>query len=325
MNKIFVNICSYRDKFLASTLENLIQTESGRNHITYGVFEQTSYDNSLIKNFPSLATHSRVKYKRIDPEYSEGVVWARAINALQIDDEEFQYQIDSHMLFDENWDHHLMLDYLQAVKLANTKKIILTAGTKNYRLIGNNLLVKSTIDGGEITTSINYSQFPKSLKLSAHGHWINATKNVTPTVHVMAGNFFTITDWIKEVGYNTKIFFSGEEQILALSSWLSGYKIYNQRAVKVYHYIDSTNYETKPAINPVIPIEKIEWFEKRSQEELYNFIYSIDESILEKYKIETGVDYINRKLESRIISKYLKPDPNLKIDWKTSNSLEDNG
>ncbi len=324
MNKIFVNICSYRDKFLASTLENLLETESGRNHITYGIFEQTRLEDSIATKFPNLANHPRVKYKRIDPEYSEGVVWARAINSLQIDDEEFQYQIDSHMLFDDAWDHYLILDYLQASKLSNTDKIILTAGTKNYKLMGEDSIIKHTIEGGDITTSINYSQFPKTLKLTAHGHWIPATKSVKPSVHILAGNFFTTTKWLKDVGYNTKIFFSGEEQVLALSSWLAGYKIYNQRIVKVYHFMESNKHETKMQINPVVSNDKIERLEKRSQEELIRYIYSIDEDTLKRYSIETGVDYINRKLEPRIISKYLKPDPNLKNDWEAFNQIEEN-
>ena len=42
MKKIFVNVCSYRDKLLAPTLESAMENESGRNQIVYGVFEQTA-------------------------------------------------------------------------------------------------------------------------------------------------------------------------------------------------------------------------------------------------------------------------------------------
>ncbi len=90
MKKIFVNVCSYRDKLLAPTLESALENESGRNHIVYGVFEQTALEDSLKVKYPHLANHQRVRYKRIDPEYSDGVVWARGINAMQIYEEEFQ-------------------------------------------------------------------------------------------------------------------------------------------------------------------------------------------------------------------------------------------
>lgn len=315
MNKLFVNLCSYRDKFLPSTLESLLATESGRNEIIYGIFDQSKLDTSLIQTHPKLANHPRVRYKRIDPEYSDGVVWARYINAMQIEDEEFQYQIDSHMLFDDAWDNNLIFDYNQAVKLANTNKVILTAGTKNFKLVGDANIVKSTFDG-EITTNIKYVDFEKNLRLNAHGHWVEATQEVQPSIHILAGNFFTHTDWVKNVGYNPKIYFHGEEQILTLSSWLAGYKIFSQRSIKVYHYINSSNHESKSSINPVISQEKINKYEEQTNRELSRYIYSIDEELLKKYKEETGVDYINRKLESRAVSTYWKFDPNVKRDWE---------
>jgi hypothetical protein len=315
MSKIFVNLCSYRDKFLPSTLESLMATESGRNEIVYGVFDQSKLDTSLIQTHPNLANHSRVRYKRIDPEYSDGVVWARSINAMQVENEEFQYQIDSHMLFDDAWDNYLIFDYNQAKKIANTDKVILTAGTKNFKLVGENNIIKSTFDG-EITTNIKYVNFDKNLRLNAHGHWVKATEQVQPSLHILAGNFFTHIDWIKNVGYNTKIYFHGEEQMLTLSSWLAGYKIFNQRSIKVYHYINSSNHESKATINPVISQEKIAAFEERTNKELSKYIYSIDEETLKNYKEETGIDYINRKLESRAVSEYWKFGPEDKKEWE---------
>jgi hypothetical protein len=68
MKKIFVNICSYRDKLLAPTIQSLLDNESGRNIITYGIFEQTKLEDSLEKKYPHLAKHKQVRYKRIDPE-----------------------------------------------------------------------------------------------------------------------------------------------------------------------------------------------------------------------------------------------------------------
>jgi hypothetical protein len=321
MSKIFVNLCSYRDKFLPSTLESLLATESGRNEITYGIFDQSKLESSLIQLNPSLANHPRVRYKRIDPEYSDGVVWARHVNSLQIKDEEFQYQIDSHMLFDDAWDNYLIFDYNQAKKIANTDKVILTAGTKNFKLVGENQIVKSTFDG-EITTSIKYVNFNKNLRLNAHGHWIKATTEVQPSLHILAGNFFTHTDWVKNVGYNAKIYFHGEEQILTLSSWLAGYKIYNQRNIKVYHYINSSNHESKSVVNPVISQEKISAYEEQTDREISRYIYSIDEEILKKYKEETGIDYINRKLEPRAVSDYWKFGPEDKKEWEVTTTQE---
>ena len=320
MAKIFVNVCSYRDRLLAPTLKSILETESGRNQITYGVFEQTRLEDSLQTKFPELASHPRVRYKRIDPEFSDGVVWARCINSMQIYDEEFQYQIDSHMLFDKDWDHQLILDYNHACNVANTDKVLLTSGTKNYDLDGDQI-TKHTLNG-DITVKLGYFQFDKNLRLHAHGPWVASTDTVTPAIHICAGNFFAPVKWIKEVGYNTRIFFEGEEQMFVITSILAGYKIYHHRKIRVYHYLRSANHESKQVVNPVANLERLKLNQQRSEQELVDYIYSLDEAQLEEYRKITGVDYINRKLEHRAISRGITPNPGIDNDWETPDRSE---
>lgn len=321
MRKIFVNIASYRDPLLSLTVRSLIKSESGRNKITYGIFEQTSLEESLITKDKSLTELPNVRYKRIDPEYSDGAVWARKVNATQIYDEEFQYQIDSHMLFDKDWDHYLILDYNQAKSVANTEKIILTTCCKNFEVIKGEVFKHTLTE--DITTEFKYVQFKKNLRLTVHGLWKPATKVVQPGIHFIAGNFFTVTDWIKDVGYNSNIFFEGEEQVQSLQSILAGYKIYYQRKSKTYHLLHTNDYITKQEINPIVSLERFTLNQKRSEKELIDLIYSIPESELERYRELTGVDYINRKLEERAITRSLKPDPDLQIDWEIPNQEKD--
>jgi len=319
MSKIFVNLCSFRDPLLAKTLQSLISTESGRNQITYGVFEQTKLENSLLTVNPQLAHHPRVRYKRIDPEYSEGVMWARGINAMQITDEEFQYQIDSHMLFDSDWDNFLMFDFEQAKRSVNNDKIILTSGTKNYSIKGNNIVKHSLTK--EITVKLGYYRFDKCLRLYAHGPWVPATESVTPSIHICAGNFFTTTKWVKDVGYNPHIFFSGEEQYMALKSIVSGYKLFHQTKIKVYHYVLSSDHITKHTISPVLSPERLSFLEQRSWETITNYVYSLKLGELENYRKITGVDYINRKLEQRAITRSYSLDSNIINDWEVPDRL----
>lgn len=314
MKKIFVNICSYRDRFLPLTLKSLMENESGRNIITYGILEQTKLEDSLLTKHPDLANHPQVRYKRIDPEYSDGVMWARGLNALQVTDEDFQYQVDSHMLFDPAWDHYLVLDYYHVQDLEKTDKILLTCGTKNFDAEGGKI-TKHTLSE-DISVNLGYFQFDKNLRLHAHGSWINSPKIAKPAIHICAGNFFAPAKWIKEVGYNTKIFFEGEEQILVITSILADYKIYHQRKVKVYHYLRSASHESKQTNTPIISQEKIKEKYDLSWKELNNYIYSLSEEQLEKYRRVTGVDYINRKLENRAINRALDPYPGVTNDWE---------
>lgn len=312
MKTIFVSIASFRDELLLATLDSLKQNESGRNKIVYGIFEQTRKEDSLETKAPEKIEHPNVRYKRIDPEYADGVVWARAINAMQVYDEEFFYQIDSHMLFDKDWDNALIWDYQQATKLANTPKVILTTGTKNFEYFSN-YITKHTLKS-DITVNFKYYQFDKELLLKVHGPWQAATDTVTPGIHTIAGNFFVPTTWLKDVGYNTRLFFDYEEPYMSLSSILAGYKIYHQRKIMCYHYLDSAKSPTRQEINPIVKKSRIHENKERERLEFINYIYSLGEDKLEEYRRLTGVDYINRKLEERAITRTVPPSvPN---DWE---------
>lgn len=320
MHTIFVNIASYRDFLLINTLSSLVKNESGRNKIIYGVFEQNEYDESLpVKHkefFDSLFVENKIRYKRMEPRFSDGTMWARSINSMQIYDEEFMYQIDSHMLFDKDWDHYLMLDYYQAREIEDTEKIILTSGTKNFELYENH--ITKHVMTKDITVKFGYYQFEKNLTLRVHGPWIPATEVVTPSIHAIAGNFFTTTKWVKDVGYNSNLFFDKEEQYMAISSTLAGYKMYHQRKIKCYHFLGSAKHTTKLDVNPVIDQEILLKNKEREQKEFVRYIYSLGEERLKEYYRISGVDYINKKLDKRAISTVAKPS--IENDWEVEES-----
>lgn len=317
MRKIFVNIASYRDCYLPATIRSLINNESGRNQITYGIFDQSYPETSLQTTSKDITNLPNVRYKRIDPEYSDGVVWARAINAMQIHDEEFMYQVDSHMLFDKDWDNYLIWDYEQAKIIANTDKIILSTGTKNFEAVDNKITKHTLSD--DITVKFGYFQFRKNLQLRVHGPWMPATSVVQPSIHAIAGNFFTTSKWVKDVGYNTNIYFDAEEQVLAISSIIAGYRIYTQRKIKCYHLIGSSKHTSRQEVEPVIHPNVIQRNKNREEKELIDYIYSLPEEKLEEYRKLTGVDYINRKLEDRAISRSIPHDSDLINDWEIPN------
>ena len=101
-----------------------------------------------------------------------------------------------------------------------------------------------------------------------------------------------------------------------ISSILADYKIYHQRKIKVYHYLRSATHESKQTNSPIISESKIKIRQDISVKEISDYIYSLTEEQLEKYRRVTGVDYINRKLEHRAISRNLQPYPGVINDWE---------
>lgn len=317
--KIFVSICSYRDPLLVHTLKSLIDRKSELTEVTYGVFEQVEKEKSLEVLHPELLTRTDVKYKRIDPQFSEGVGWARNINALQLTDEDFYYQIDSHMVFDHNWDRNLINDYKEASAKERTNRIIISDNCKNFVMVDG---VPMLEHNRNVSCSAKFYQFDKNFWLHAHGNHFNPSACVIPSIHIFAGNFFTHVDWLSNVGIDSKIFFHGEEQLMMLSSFAAGYKTFHGKQISCYHYIGSNSHTSKQEVEPVVSNEILEARKLASIEHLKNYIRSIDDSIFEAFKAYSGVDYINRKLEERAITRSILPS--VEVDWEIERCCPEN-
>lgn len=309
--KIFVSICSYRDPLLPYTIASLFDRKSKLTDVTCAVFEQNELDQSLITKYPEMCALENVKYKRIDPQYSEGVGWARHINSLQMADEDFYYQIDSHIVFDDCWDRQLINDYKEAANLENNNRIIISSNCKNFKFINGEILLEET---DNYATKARYYQFDDNLYLWAHGDWTPPTPTVMPAIHIFAGNMFTHSDWVKNVGVNPYMFFHGEEQVMTMSSFASGYKIYHGKQIPSYHYRYAGEHTSKQEYQPVISQEVIAARKARSEQEFKKFIRSIDDRVYEDYRRYSGVDYINKKLEQRAITRTYQPT--LENDWE---------
>lgn len=309
--KIFVSICSYRDPLLVFTLKSLIQSKSAITEVTYGIFEQIEKENSLEVLHPNLVSRPDVRYKRIDPQFSDGVGWARNINAIQMTDEDFYYQIDSHMIFDSGWDRQLIGDYKEACLLTGTNKVIISSNCKNFDLIDGSPALEHNRN---VACKARFYQFDKNFWLYAHGEHTNPTEQVNPAVHIFAGNMFTHSDWISNVGIDPKIHFHGEEQIMTLSSFALGYKLFHGKQISCYHYRNSNDHTSKQDKNPVVSQDVLESRKRSSIDHFTRYIRNIDDEILQAYKSYSGVDYINRKLENRAITRTIQPS--IENDWE---------
>lgn len=295
--KIFVSICSYRDPLLHYTLESLIENKSDRHEATYSILEQVVYKDSLEKNYPELVARPDVVYKRVDPQFSDGVGWARKVNSLNVRDEDFFYQIDSHMLFDPNWDRYLVEDYKRGVKKSGSKKVVIDGATKTYTLDEHGVPYKH--EEPSMTTYAKYFAFDRYSILGVHGHHVPATKDVMPTIHMFAGNLFTHIDWLENVGINHLSFFDGEEHLLTLSSFEAGYYLYAPTEIRVYHFAGSGEYTTKQWFKPVISMDKYNSLVNLSIKQWTSYLENVPESVLMDYYDYSGVDYINKKIEDR--------------------------
>jgi hypothetical protein len=228
-------------------------------------------------------------------------------------DEEYYYQIDSHMLFDKDWDKFLVEDYKRGVELTGSDRIIIDA---NCKLFGVNaesgVPIKYPLT---VTCMVKYYAFQDNYLLGPHGDWQDPTEDINPAIHLCAGNLFTHADWVHNVGINPYTAFDGEEQILVLKSFAAGYYMFHPREIHCYHYIDTAKYITKRWVDPVVPCERYSESINRSIEEVAKLIKILPPEILEQYRKYSGVDYLNRKLERRAITSTVYLPDNVVDTW----------
>lgn len=120
MSKIFVQIASYRDYLLESTIEDMISNAKNPKNLVIAIARQYHPDDK----FDTLDKWRKDKrFKILDIPYNEtnGVCWARNLVQQLYDGEEYTLQIDSHMRFEKHWDVTLikMIKDLQNAGIQN--------------------------------------------------------------------------------------------------------------------------------------------------------------------------------------------------------------
>ena len=306
--KIFVSIISLRDPLLEKTLDSLIENKSERHEATYCIFEQTRVEDALITIRPDLVNRRDVLYTRIDPQYARGVGWPRYLNTLEITDEDFFFQIDSHMLFDKNWDRIQVENYKQVAKITRNKKAVITSGCKNFNINEEGAVVKDS-HPVNVSTVLKYFDFNQRTNLiGAHGDIVTITEPV-PAIHICAGNLFTTTQWTKDVPTDYRVLFEGEEQLLTLKTFEQGYAIYHPINLVSYHYVKTHDYVTKVWVDPWMDGHTLSEKVNKSISLLSEYLDQVEESVLEKYYEYSGVDYINKVIDDRALSKTMRMPP----------------
>lgn len=121
--KIFVSIASYCDPLLFFTLKDCFAKAKYPQNLIFGVVDQNETSQKETINLCSF--HKQIRYVSINKLDTYGVCWARNIAFSLYDDEDFLLQIDSHMLFEQDWDQTLIQQYSD-LKINSKKPIIST-------------------------------------------------------------------------------------------------------------------------------------------------------------------------------------------------------
>src|SRR5262245_39346844 len=106
--RIFVSIAAYRDPECQHTIKELFESARHPQRINVGLVWQGDRENDGQCFEVRAPRPKQVRRIEIDWRDSKGTCWAKAYKEQLWRDEEYLFQIDSHMRFEPGWDETLI-------------------------------------------------------------------------------------------------------------------------------------------------------------------------------------------------------------------------
>ena len=291
---IFISVASYRDPELERTIRSAIDNAANPHELYFGVFLQ-----EFDKYEPDLSWVPNLILDKVHPKMARGAGYARAQIMPMYSGQDYFLQIDSHTIFEKDWDLLCIDQHKKAQEIAKNNKIILSYFPPPFYVEDNK---KISI----IKTS--KKQLPYATKqkpmLTKRGEWtaerveLSNKKFPEESTTILAGFIFTTGDIVKDIPYDPEISFFGEELCFAVRAWTRGWDIYSPCVTIVYHFYIREGYSKvwKDRNLREISWKELEILSKEKQKRILcgieSGIYGIGtERNITDYEKITGIDF----------------------------------
>jgi len=308
-NKIFISIASYRDKELIPTIENCIENAKNPRNLIFGISRQFKKEDG----FDDLKKYKKRKsFKIIELDYrkSLGVCDARSKIQGLYDEEEYYFQLDSHHRFVKDWDFKLKRTLNQLLR-EGSKKPILSSYLPSYnpdepKENRMNEVWRTYIDRYMPEGPVFI--YPETIE-----NW--ETSNPEKARFISGHFIFSFGNFVKEVPYDPKLYFHGEETSLAVRAFTHGFDLFHLHRPWVWHFYGRDNHSRHWD-----DIEKWESLNNKSFKR-YKTLLGVDnfkrkhipkyglgkERSLKEYEIYSGLRFKDRKIHQDTLDR--KPPP----------------
>jgi len=315
---IFVQIASYKDPELKSTINDLLEKAKYPNNIYIGICWQHD-DNENLNEYKD-----DKRFKIIDIIWSEskGACWARSEVQKLYNGENFTLQIDSHHRFIQNWDYEL-INMLKELKSQGYEKPIITTYGGVYDPLNKQNIFLDNRPFKMITSGFT----PEGILLFYPSPIQNYENLIKPIkARFISGHFyFTLGKHCYECKYDPNVYFHGEEISLSVRSYTLGYDLFHPHKLIIWHNYTRSNrikhWDDHVKDNTQI---KIPWYERDSfskkrirkllNEEIDNNtnleVYGLGIlRSLADYEIYSGINFKDKKIEKYTTKGLDPPNP----------------
>ena len=269
---IFISVPSYKDPLLTETLCSAYQNAKFKKNLRFCVLDQSEHGIEIDK----LVFKDQIIYENVPPVISKGVCWARSRIQEYFEDEEYYLQIDSHTIFQENWDE-ILITYHDWLKAQNNNFVI-----SSYPRA---FTCNKTLTEFELDTKFQGTHGMSFKKGDVFKYDIVSIQTAIPTSsseplkgHLVAAGFlFSSGNFVKEIPYDPEYYFHGEELAIAVKLFTRGWDVFHIPKTPLFHlYTDVENLPRDLHWNPKDEENRIKkWTEldaisKKKIESLFN-------------------------------------------------------
>ena len=230
MQKVFIQIASYRDPELPKTIEDCIANADDADRLVFGICRQYSKDDEF-DNVDKWRDDPRFRIIDIPWEEAQGVCWARNQVQQLYAGEEYTLQLDSHHRFVKGWDN-ILVNMIKQLQDSGHEKPLLTAYIPSYDPDND---PKGRV---QVPWKMDFDRFiPEGAVFflpSAINNW-KELDSPLPARFYSAHFTFTIGQFCTEVQHDPEYYFHGEEISIAVRAFTHGYDLFHPHRLVAWH------------------------------------------------------------------------------------------
>ena len=308
--RIFISIASYQDPLLFPTIFSAYNSAQNKENLIFSICDQS--DKGI--DIDAIPFKNQIHYEHVDPLLSKGPCWARSRLQSFYQGEEYFLQIDSHTIFLDNWDA-ILIEQLNKIKAnsandAYFKKPIITSYPRAFEVLDYENYKFKLYTSDKRTQVLRYRKefiFSKG-SYSRQVGIPTQNNNIEHGILIAAGCIFSQGLFLKEIPYDPRFYFYGEELSIALRAFTKGYSIFHIPDIPLFHlYTDVKNLTRKLHWDPEDDKERaVKWSEldRKSLKRLdLLFTENLEgefglgnQRTLSDYSEISGVDLKNKKI-----------------------------
>jgi len=312
MERIFVQIASYRDPELRWTLRDLFEKAAHPERVSVGLCLQVMSSGDEACE-PMLSRPAQLRCVRSNARESRGACWARSITQTLWEDEAFTLLVDSLTRFVPGWDIQLLETYVRCP----SENAVLSTYPLPYE--------PPDVRTEGYCSVLAPLEFDEGGVLTLRSRWIPLGRAPSrPVLGAFCGACFLFgpAQIIVDVPYDPCLYFMGEEISLAVRLWTHGWDIYHPNRNLLFHHWSRdyrpTHWDDVPGweglelqsrrrVNRLLAVEQDSGLSVEMEGGRYGLgsVRSLSE-----YQEFSGVDFTNHRFEADLCRA-----PALRSDW----------